>query len=92
MPLFACSKCGCAENTALGAYWVRSDGKGYHEEGAAPPLCSECASGQWHGNFPKRSAAGWSIDNHGFIWSPEEIERGQLPVHFKIVGHVPQPS
>lgn len=46
MPLFNCSKCGVVENTALGAYWYNScKGK--------PVLCSECATGKWHGEFAR---------------------------------------
>jgi len=46
MPLFLCSECGSVENTALGEYWMN---KHYGE----PVRCSECATGQWHGEFPK---------------------------------------
>ncbi len=47
MSIFKCSKCGCAENTAL---------CGYNYRGDEPPLCSECDPkiGKWHGCFPKR--------------------------------------
>jgi hypothetical protein len=46
MPLFNCSRCGVIENTALGAYW--------HERAKGRPvLCSECATGKWHGRFPR---------------------------------------
>lgn len=58
MPLFACSKCGCVENTALGNYW-RAASRG------EPVLCSECdpAIGHWHGRFPKEPASdGWRPD------------------------------
>jgi len=46
MSIFKCSKCGCAENTALCRYWLRKE-----EE----PLCSECDPkiGKWHNCFPK---------------------------------------
>ncbi len=49
MPLYACSKCGCVDNTALGGYWKRV----YLDK--LPPLCSECNPeiGKWHGDFPK---------------------------------------
>jgi hypothetical protein len=46
MPLFNCSKCGTIENTALGAYW-------YNRAKDLPVLCSECATGTWHGQFAK---------------------------------------
>ena len=42
MPLFACQKCQTIENTALGHYWAEKE-----------KLCSECATGKWHGKFPK---------------------------------------
>ena len=42
MPLFVCNnpKCRAVENTALGHYW-----------GEKEKLCSECATGKWHGRF-----------------------------------------
>ena len=46
MPLFHCSKCEVIENTSLGKYW-REKSKGL------PVLCSECATGAWHGQFSK---------------------------------------
>jgi len=57
MPIFECSKCATMENTALGEYW-----------GVQRPLCSECATGQWHGRFPKRTAkeAGYEKNEDGF--------------------------
>lgn len=47
--LFECTRCHAVENTALaaGGYWLnRCDGK--------PVLCSECVTGTWHGQFPKK--------------------------------------
>jgi len=79
MPLFRCTKCGCVENTALGHYWMTPD----------KPECSECHTGKWHNRFPKRSASGYKIEQGGFLWSQEEIDAGQLPSHYKIVGEVP---
>jgi hypothetical protein len=46
MPLFNCSRCGVVENTALGAYWNE-------RRKNEPVLCSECATGEWHGKFSK---------------------------------------
>ena len=48
MSLFRCSKCGCAEDTALCHYWgtrVRQ----------TAPVCSACDPkiGKWHGEFPR---------------------------------------
>ena len=42
MSLFQCEDCGCRENTAVGSYW-----------GKDKKLCSKCASGKWHGIFPR---------------------------------------
>ena len=52
MPLFKCSGCGTVENTALakGGYWSR------HSLDGKEPLCSECMTGVWHGQFPKEPA------------------------------------
>lgn len=43
MGMFHCERCGVRENTALGRYWLASE-----------KLCSLCASGKWHGAFPRR--------------------------------------
>jgi hypothetical protein len=43
MSLFACTRCGGVDNTALApGYWT----------GAR--LCTACATGLWHGMFPRR--------------------------------------
>lgn len=42
MSLYQCESCGACENTALGSYWDKER-----------KLCSECATGKWHGRFPK---------------------------------------
>lgn len=46
MPLFRCTQCGCAENTALSNWAVR-------RRAGLPALCSGCDPeiGQWHGRF-----------------------------------------
>lgn len=44
MPLFVCDGCVCIENTALGDYWTQPVGN---------RKCSACATGSWHGLFPK---------------------------------------
>lgn len=77
MPIFACEKCRCAENTALGEYWGRDK-----------KLCSECATGKWHGQFEKQTAIGWLIDNHGYLWKQDKADLGYLPKNFRIVGVV----
>lgn len=69
MPLFRCSRCQCAENTALGDYWVKA-GSGQ------PVLCSECSPliGKWHDRFPRELAVpsnGWRDDPQ----RPQFIER-----------------
>lgn len=48
MSLFQCSKCGCAEDTALCHYWsARLQGNA--------PICSACDPkiGKWHGEFER---------------------------------------
>lgn len=49
MPLFKCDRCDCIDNTALGAYW-------HNKAEGMPVLCAECATGRWHGQFPKAAA------------------------------------
>jgi hypothetical protein len=48
MPLFRCSKCECAEDTALCHYWSARLRE-------AKPLCSACDPdiGKWHAEFPR---------------------------------------
>lgn len=48
MSLFICDRCRAVENTALGKFWCRRPRK-------LPRLCSECATGTWHGRFPKEA-------------------------------------
>ena len=73
MPLFECEQCHCVENTATGEYWGRQR-----------KLCSECGTGEWHGIFEKKPAAGMIIDECGFLWSRKE----SMPDHIKAVGVV----
>jgi hypothetical protein len=68
MPLYACSKCGTVDNTALGDYWAQQlDAKRRGVE--FKPLCTECLTGVWHREFPKRTAeeAGYATDERGFL-------------------------
>lgn len=51
MSLFVCSRCNCVENTALGEFWC-----------AETARCSACASGTWHGRFPRKM---YDPDTHG---------------------------
>ena len=66
MPLFKCYKCGVVENTALGDFWTNQD----------KPICSECETGKWHGQFPKINASesGYHKDEDGFIYAEDEVE------------------
>ncbi len=68
MPLFKCSGCGCVENTALGEYWSRVC------LDTLPPLCSECAFGQWHGKFPKQQVdeTKYTVAENGMLQPKEE--------------------
>lgn len=72
MPLFRCSVCGNAENTALSNYWTR-----YLEarpgEPKPAPLCSACdpAIGRWHGQFQPFTAAGMLEDARGYLYHSE---------------------
>ena len=51
-------------------------------------LCSECdpAIGQWHGRFKKRTADGMLVDQYHGLWMQSQIDAGQLPDEYKIVG------
>ncbi len=71
MPIFKCSKCDTAENTALGAYWTE------HYEGK-PVLCSECFSGTWHERFPRHTVeeAGLIKGDDGFWHDTETLSPG----------------
>lgn len=44
MSLYQCQKCGCKENTAVGHYWRVPESE---------QCCSFCATGKWHGHFPR---------------------------------------
>lgn len=65
MPLFACTKCDAIENTALSEYW----GQNLDAYGAGvkfEPICSECKTGTWHGDFPKRTCM-----DEGYVPDPK---------------------
>jgi len=66
MSLYACEKCNAIENTALGQYWMEEPGE---------RICSECATGTWHGEFLKRDAkeAGYYTDGN-FLYGPDEVD------------------
>lgn len=74
MPLYMCHQCGSVENTAAGEFW-RQEMEAIEKETSFEPKCSACVTGQWHGAFPRRSAAGYVADQRGrFIYAPEEAE------------------
>ena len=70
MPLFACSKCNCVEDTALSHYW----GARLRQTAA---LCSACdpAIGKWHAEFPRESADAFVNDRDGFLLDKRAVER-----------------
>lgn len=81
MPLFACRKCNCVENTALCNYWMcAGEGK--------PPLCSACdpAIAEWHGRFKKKSASGYLQGADGFLYDPAW---NNINPRTKMIGIVP---
>ena len=70
MPLFACTSCDAIDNTAISGYWEQQ--LDAHDAGKPfEPKCSECHTGTWHGEFPKRfaKAEGYVPDSKltGFI-------------------------
>ena len=76
MPLFKCPKCGCIENTALGEYMFKDPPEETlrDERGRVVEWCSECATGMWHGKFPKQTPeeAGFVLlkDERGYYGPP----------------------
>lgn len=74
MSLFLCSKCGCVENTALSkgvdGFWSRKVLK------KLPPLCSECANGVWHGQFPKKTPPELDLVlyQNGYLYNPKQVK------------------
>ena len=92
MPMYRCQQCGCAENTALGFYWL-TDRESYPEEYRRKRLCSEHGPthyasgvptkfGKWHGDFEQKPATGYLVTDHGFIWKTAEF----IPIHEQILG------
>ena len=87
MPLFACAKCNCVEDTALSHYWsARLRQKS--------TFCSACdpTLGKWHDEFPRESAEGWVKDRNGFLLDKRAVETwlGQPVATFRKDG--PEPS
>ncbi|WP_155744983.1 hypothetical protein [Burkholderia vietnamiensis] len=94
MSLYRCESCRCVENTATGFFYGRDDAH-WPVEVRGKALCSACGPemgldggktgfGEWHGRFPRRSAAGMVVDQNGFLWS----EGGRLPASVRIVGKI----
>lgn len=74
MSLYRCTRCDAIENTATGGYWEQ-EMAAYQREEKVAPLCSECFTGKWHGQFPKRGiTAEWLQDRRGFLWKPDEAK------------------
>ena len=69
MPLYECSKCHSVENTALTNFWWE------HLHEGNPALCSACDPeiGEWHGRFPRITAAEFLKQN--------PAERIEYPAH-----------
>jgi len=96
---YKCDTCGCYEHTALGFYWSRNH-IAWPEPYRGKQLCSEHGPpqdiyhnptkwGRWHGQFPQRSARGMKIDQHGYLWTAEQIAQGEVPPSSTIIGEVP---
>jgi hypothetical protein len=86
MTFFQCSKCGCAEDTALCHYWSARLRQ-------TPILCSECDPriGKWHGQFPRESAQEWIADESGLLCSRRDVE-SWLGRSIEIIGGAGMPS
>lgn len=66
-PLFICDGCGALENTALGRFWGEKPGD---------KKCSECATGTWHGRWPKNEP---TDPGNRLIYRPAARPRGDQP-------------
>jgi hypothetical protein len=55
----------------MGEYWAN-----YYLN--KPVLCSECATGEWHGEFEKQTLeeSGYVKAKSGYLYQPEELEPG----------------
>src|SRR5215467_10637974 len=80
MSYFECSKCGCAEDTALCYYWSAKLRQ-------TPMLCSACDPkiAKWHGHFPQEPAQNWINYGHGQMCHRSEVE-SWLGQPIEIVG------
>lgn len=79
MPLFECSRCKIIENTALGYYWLEL--RDADLQGRPPsPLCSQCKTGTWHGQFAREPAIGseYCLGSDGFLYSQDEVSDQEL--------------
>jgi hypothetical protein len=86
MSFFQCSKCGCAEDTALCHYWSARLRQ-------TPTLCSACDPriGKWHSQFPRESARGWIADERGLLCSRRDVE-SWLGQTIEIIGSASVPA
>jgi hypothetical protein len=86
MSFFQCSKCGCAEDTALCHYWSARLRQ-------TPTMCSACDPriGKWHNQFPRESARGWIADERGLLCSRRDVE-SWLGQTIEIIGSASVPA
>jgi hypothetical protein len=85
MSLYRCTKCDVIENTALGGYWEQQINA--HEAGEPlKPVCSQCFTGTWHGQFPRRGITNEYVeDARGFLWKPDQAAKLEHLGPFKAV-------
>ena len=55
MSVYICEKCGCIDNITLGGYYKNALRK-------EPKMCSECNTGVWHNEFPKKHWSDYGIE------------------------------
>lgn len=77
MPLFYCRLCRTVDNTALAHAWDSWIGPKAKGE---VPLCTECKTGTWHGEFPKQSVDDGYVGPSGkrYHYVPDECN-GTMP-------------
>lgn len=92
MSLYRCTKCDVVENTACGEYWIqRIDAA--EAERPFSPLCSQCLTGTWHGQFPREGvSADWVTDARGFLWRTSQLSRVEHLGPFTPVSVIPDES
>ena len=67
MPLFICSKCGCVDNSALAHAWTEWSKN-------LPPLCTECKTGTWHGEWEKSPASDYIKGGKTYRYVEDECD------------------